>query len=186
MQAFGSFKSKMLGTRYNNALGFTRMIIHGTISFSDYLAAQWLHIRPRRWLAIVGVVLLVLVIWALWWTFIRSNHHRHDSGDWVFLAAIAYLMLLPLIVWYKSRRTYRQRRDLHRPLSFSVLDAGLETQTEHSHGMKPWSDYHRWKEGKAIFLLYISDNFFQLIPKHLFANDADIASFRAILQAKIK
>lgn len=50
---------------------------------------------------------------------------------------------------------------------------------------KPWSDYLRWKEGGKCFLLYMSDNLFQIVPKRFFHSDSDIDTFREMLTMRI-
>jgi len=162
------------------------MNCQGTISFKDYLAAQWVHVRPRPFLAFLGVVLLALAVWVILRIFLTSYHHPYSTGDWIFVTALSYLSLLPIFGWYRSRKTYSQRKDLHREISFSVNENGLEVRSENAHAIKAWSDFHKWKEGKTMFLLYLSDNMFQLVPKHFFENETAVASFRAVLQAKIK
>ena len=89
------------------------------------------------------------------------------------------------IVPYKCRRAYAQRKDLQRECTFLPSEEGLAFKSADTEGEKRWSDYLKWKEGKSVFLLYMSDNLYQLVPKRFFASEADIERFRDILTRKI-
>ncbi len=98
------------------------------------------------------------------------------------VAAITVLFWVP----YKCRRAYEQRKDLHRECTFTPSDEGLSFKSVDVEGKKAWSDYLKWKEGKSVFLLYMSDNLYQLVPKRFFATGADIDAFRDTLSRRVK
>jgi hypothetical protein len=67
-----------------------------------------------------------------------------------------------------------------------VSEAGLHFSTEGMAGTKPWTDYLRWKEGKDVILIYMSDDLYQMMPKRFFASDADLQAFREYLSQRVK
>lgn len=110
------------------------MEMKGTLRAEDVLAAQWLHVKPRPFYAIVGVFLLMLAASALWFSFsipaLRAN-------GWLLAVPIALLV-----------------------------------------GCAMWVPYR-------VFLLYIADDAFQIIPKRFFQSETDVGLFRELLKAKI-
>jgi YcxB-like protein len=162
---------------------FNVMEMRGTLETGDVLAAQWLHLRPRRSYAIVGVLLLVLCAWALWYSF---SVPALSTNAWFLVGCVVFLILL-FALWlpYKSIRSYRQRKNLQRETYFVASDNGLMGQNENGYMTTPWGDYLKWKEGRGGFLLYVSDELFQVIPKRFFQSESETAAFREMLRAKV-
>src|SRR5262249_856185 len=132
-------------------------MIQGTFSPQDLISANWLHWRPRRTLAVVGILIIAAFFWSLWYAFFGAWSAELGWTRGVLLGALVYFVAffgiaLPL----RIRRTYRQRKDLQRPCMFVPSESGLRVETEGVEGVKPWSDYLKWKEGKSTFLLYMS------------------------------
>jgi hypothetical protein len=161
-------------------------MITGTFSPSDVKSAAWVHLRPRRSYFIVGVVLLAAFLWAGWVSFFGEGRPAGNWGRWVIPAVIAYFALI-FGVWspYQITRNFKQRKDLQREVSFGLSDSGIEMATTDFHGVKSWGDYLRWKEGKKVFLLYLSDNMYQVVPKRFFPSEAEISDFRALLKRMV-
>ena len=158
------------------------MEMKGTLRAEDVLAAQWLHVKPRPFYAIVGVLLLMLAASVLWFSFsipaLRAN-------GWLLAVPIALLAGSAMWVPYRSVRSYRQRKNMQRELRIATSDRGLLGESETGHINAPWTDYLKWKEGDKVFLLYIADDAFQIIPKRFFQSETDVGLFRELLKAKI-
>lgn len=96
------------------------------------------------------------------------------------LFAIARWGILPR----HARRTYRQHKSLHRPLTQTVSDEGLLSEEGDNRVFLPWSECHRWREGAEEFLVYPSEVLFHMLPKrHL--DSGQIESVRALLKEKV-
>ncbi len=158
------------------------MEMKGTLSVGDLLAAQWLHIKPRPTYAVVGVVLVVLAVLALWFSFSLPDLRGH-----AWLLAGPIIVIVAFAVWapYSSIRNYRQRKSMQRELRSTVSDTGLLGQNENGHMNVPWTDYLKWKEGAKVFLLYVSDDGLHVVPKRFFQSEADVRAFREMLKAKV-
>lgn len=161
-------------------------MIQGTFTERDLRNAAWTNLRPRRSFAIVGGVLVVLFFWALWLAFFGSRSFEPEWMRWLMLGVPAYFAW-SFAFWLprKVRKSFRQRKDLHRPCFYFPSDTGLGAETEGAAGVKPWTDYLKWKEGKSVLLLYMSDDMYQIIPKHFFPSDDDLAKFKDLLREKV-
>jgi hypothetical protein len=160
------------------------MEARGILEVREIFAAQWLHVKPRPVFAVLGVLLIALAMWALWFAFFDLSEHHW--GGWLLLTCIAVLLLQFLVYApYNLRRQYSQRKDLQRELAFVTSDAGLSIQTDHGAMSTPWQDYLKWKEGRTLFLLYLSDAMFQIVPKRFFASASDVDAFRDTLRSRV-
>lgn len=150
-------------------------------------SAQWVHLRPRRAVGIAGVVVLALAVIAE--AVLVFGPHVPELGwvRWALPVSLAYFALI-FWVWlpYRTRRTFKQRKDFQREASYAPSESELIVQNDTGRSAKPWADYLKWKEGRRVFLLYLSDNMFQVVPKHFFSSDAEIEEFRSLLQQKVR
>lgn len=162
------------------------MELKGRVVVGDLLAAQWVHVRPRRSLAVVGMVLLGLTVFVMAAQFIAHRPSLTDPGTWIMPGILAYFAFTAF-VWVpgRVRRSYSQRKDFQHEISMVVTSAGIEARTVQGYGVKPWSDFLKWKEGKSVFLLYLSDHMYQVVPKRFFAGRADIDAFRNVISESI-
>ena len=162
------------------------MELKGRIVVGDLLAAQWVHVRPRRSLAIAGILLLGLTAFVTVASFVGHRQSLADPKAWILPGILAYLAFVAF-VWVpgKVRRSYSQRKDFQHEIRMMVTSAGIEARTEQGYSEKPWSDYLKWKEGKSVFLLYLSDQLFQIVPKRFFVARGDIDTFRGVIRQSI-
>jgi hypothetical protein len=161
-------------------------MIQGTYTPQDLWAASWSHIRPRRSLAVVGVLLAGAFVWALWAAFFGRFSAEAGWTRWVMIAVGIYLVgYFGVGIPYFTRRAFRQRKDLQRPCKFTPSESGLGFETEGAQGAKPWSDYLKWKEGKSAFLLYMSDGMYQVLPKRFFSSPDEVDAFREMVREKV-
>jgi hypothetical protein len=162
------------------------MELKGKIQFEDLMAAQWLHMRPRRTMGVIGILLLGLAVLAMVGSFLHGKQSLTDPMLWILPVVLVYLALL-FFVWFprKVRRSYSQRKDFKHEISMVVTSDSLEMRTEQGYSVKPLTDYLKWKEGKNVFLLYLSDHLFHIVPKRFFAAHEDVDSFRDVIRHAI-
>lgn len=157
-------------------------MIKGNFNANDLISAHWVHLRPRRSLAVVGVILFALMLWALAISLRPPVSYELGVGRWILPGSLVYGMVwFGALVPYRARRTFRQRKDLQRETAFVASEAGLAASNEYAQGSKPWADFLKWKEGKHVFLLYLSDGMYQIVPKRFFSSDSDMDEFRRLL-----
>jgi YcxB-like protein len=158
------------------------MELRGTLSARDVLAAQWLHIKPRPTYTVIGVILLIAALWALWFSFSLPDLR---SNGWLLVGALAVIATFGFWLPYRTVRSYRQRKGMQRQLRMVPTEPGLLGENETGQATVPWADFLKWKEGNGAFLLYVSDDVFHIVPKRFFQSANDIAGFREMLAAKI-
>ena len=157
-------------------------MITATLEESDYLHAQSVH---RKWSMRKAVVVYSLNIvavgagWALWglgaWS-IAAGILGGVVGGVVAGSIVSYIY-----VPWKAKRVFRQQKSLQREFTLSWDADGVRTKSENGAFSSNWSDFLRWKESETLFLLYLSDIQFLMIPKRAFGDKAEIEDFRGHL-----
>ena len=103
---------------------------------------------------------------------------------WVFIFAFVWFF-----VYRRLRGNYQRTFDdtpaLHRVRTVQVSDEGI-TMTEPTFSYRATSaHYTRFAETPNLFLLFISNNAAEFIPKRIFTNEFAMQEFRALLQQNI-
>jgi hypothetical protein len=161
------------------------MQLTGKYTERDLRSAMWLHLTPPWFMSILGVLLLAVAIWVLWMSFV-GPHPSSGWAKWSLLAFLLYLLVgFGFYVPYRIRSTLHQYKALQREFTFSPSEAGLHWTGETGNAIVPWSDFLRWKENDSVFILYVSDSHYHVIPKRLFAVAGDIEAFRAIVNEHV-
>lgn len=90
------------------------------------------------------------------------------------IAPIAYVYAIMLIgryvaVYVMVRRQFREQRGLTEPHDISWDEAQLRVSGPMLKSQTAWSGYHKWRENERVFLLYVSSNLYQVLPKRWFS-----------------
>lgn len=162
------------------------MKISGQLDWKDYLKAQRLHMRPSRAARAALYVAMVVVIGALAYGFgAMAAGAGAEIWSWLLplviiggLTVLYYYVLLP----WNVRRIFSQQKELSVPLEHEITDSALVSSSQYGSGVRPWADFHKWKEDKDVLLLYMSDVMFVLIPKR-FCTAEQVEAIRSHLVA---
>jgi len=147
---------------------------------SDVLAAQRLHMRPslRVLVLVAAVVIVALVAIAL----LISGRVTSALYPAVLVAAITAVVLWGAVHFlylpWLARRMYRQHKMLRDASEISWDEQGITYRSTSAHSTIAWEDYVTWKESEHLFLLYLADRLFQMVPKRVFASAAEEQDFR--------
>lgn len=151
------------------------MIVQGRCKESDYMSAQFLHLRPRPAFAVVGILLLGLAVWALF-----------DSRSLILLGCLIFLVAIcAFYIPFKAKRTFRQYKALSEPIVMEVREDGLFFKRQNGEGLVPWSHIIKWRSSKTLVLLYPADNLFYIVPSHFFDAPEMYNSFLEALRARL-
>jgi YcxB-like protein len=157
----------------------------GQLSESDLLAAQWLHIRPRRSYQLVGMLLLALFLIAV---VLGVYGAIRGTVSWfnLSLAVTSGAVLALWAAWFRwrVRKVYRQQVSLHGDQRYRATDEYLDASSPHGSGILNWSAIVKWRQSDKLVLLYQSDLVFHVIPKRWMTPD-QIGVFAAFLSSNV-
>jgi len=144
----------------------------------EHLAAERLYYKSTRLSKLDKVVACLLVAvgayftWAVgprWWALIW---YPLAVAEWFNLFSLRPLQMM---YWFKRnpklRETYR--------LTFS--SSGLHFRTASIDSRITWSHYTRMLEDSRLFLLLYGSRMYSVIPKRVFASQADLSRFRVLV-----
>ena len=141
--------------------------MHIHVLSDDIKAAYRLHIFPRsRAVAATGLLLL-----GAFYVLAIANVAKIVGGssrwhDWITVLSAAYLP-----IWYfmlvpaSAKKMYAQLKALQAPMEMIVKQDGLAVTGPNGDGLIPWNHVHKWRESKYVFLVYITDALYHVIPK---------------------
>jgi hypothetical protein len=144
------------------------MVVEGSIKEGDYVAAQFLHMRPRPLFAALGAILLCIFLLVLFF--------NRDIAGFVVLFALA---AFPLYTLWSAKRAFRQYKALSEPQAIEVKESGLYFKRENGEALVPWSHVRKWRHNNKLLLLYPASRLFHLIPSHFFTSHESYLNFLA-------
>lgn len=161
------------------------MKIRCQIEPADYVRAQYLHLRPRpliKWLGIFLVALFLLV--SLQQIFIPADG-KISALPFILLAVLAYLVIT-YGVWlpYRTKKIYKQQKTLQEPYDSELTDDEFISTNSIGAARIKWRDFHKYKVGRDMILLYQSDLIFHMFPRRWFG-EGEYDRFLAILKSSL-
>lgn len=147
----------------------------GRIGEADYVAAQFLHLRPPPMvLSLLGLALGAAVL-ALALT--RSP---------VLLSTLAVLATYGLLVMpWRARRRYRASPSIAAPMALSIDEQGLRFDRGGREQQLRWEQLGRWRGSRRVVLLYPVKSGFYLVPASFFERPQDFEVFVELLRQRV-
>jgi hypothetical protein len=148
------------------------MKISGQLLWTDYLKAQYLHMRPSTVGSSAVYVLLGFFVLAALASMAFSVGSAGFSDSWpFFLPPLLVIAILPLYFYVflprRVRRLFEQHKELSAPVEHEITPEGLITKSQYGNSNRPWSIFSKWRENKDLLMLYVTDIQFVMIPKRL-------------------
>jgi hypothetical protein len=151
-------------------------MITASVTVDDYIAAHRLHLRRRSliWYAIGAAVLVVGVVMVF-----------AGVKTWAPITIMAGVGGL-LGQWWedrigmpsKVRRLYAQFKGIEEAGVLTWNAEYLEGRSANGQGKRKWRDYVRFTENEEVFLLYLTDDLWEAIPKRSFSAE-QLVEFRS-------
>ena len=163
------------------------VFIEGRITESEFMSAQRANSFSSAWrtasLEIVGFLsvagttaaAILYLKGSLPFSFIWF-----PAGIGLFIAAVL------VFVYFQIRSQYRQTKLMQAPFSAEVSDEGLRCSSEFGDALLPWDVFLYFYETPNLLLLYQSQRSFNIIPKRLFRDQADIDKAVEIVSRNVK
>ena len=83
-----------------------------------------------------------------------------------------------------AKRRYRQQRGLQRPYTVSWTSDAITFASEQGASTIPWADFHNLRETDNLFLLFLSDANFLIVPKRAFPDALLLDAFRDVVGSR--
>lgn len=140
-----------------------------TLTESDVVKAMQLHCRGAR----STLIVLVLVASVVLLLGILSGYKAVGIGAAVG-GLIGYFCVLYLVTPFNAKRQYKQNRALRAEIYMHLSSQELGFKAETGESKLLWSDIHKWKYAKGVYLLYVTSNMFHMVPSRALANENEL------------
>ena len=158
------------------------MTLHCQLTADDYVRARYLHLRPRpvfKWLFILAVAAAVVTQALLW---LMPGKERPEMTPLLVQLGLAVYLLFRLLVRLprRTKAVFSQQKSLQAPYDLEISEDQYQATSAHGTSAMPWRDFHQYKVGPTMILVYQSDALFHMFPKRWFA-DGEFTEFQQIL-----
>ncbi|MBW4652033.1 MAG: YcxB family protein [Kaiparowitsia implicata GSE-PSE-MK54-09C] len=99
---------------------------------------------------------------------------------WLACLALFYGVWVP----YLAKKIYKQQKTMQEPFELEPTAVKIIETSSRGISRLRWTDFHKYKLGKDIVLVYQSDPLFQIFPKRWFSED-EYREFRQILKGAL-
>jgi hypothetical protein len=91
-----------------------------------------------------------------------------------------------LLIRRKIIKAFERQPSLRGQQSWSFDESGVSYHSEKVTAQFSWTDYVRWKEDEAVFVIYPSDLIFHVVPKRwAVGGEPAVKAVRGLLQSSI-
>jgi hypothetical protein len=164
------------------------IVISGSLSANDYLAAMRLHMRPRPLYYWLGIILCLLAVGVMLHQTIFIPLTLDNA--WIPLAFLVGISLVGNYFFIslpkQVRRTYAQQKLLHENQLIQINSDFLITSTGQTYRKVKLDIFHNYKYNNRMVLLYQSEAVFNIFPRRWFSSDADYDLFVSYVKDRVK
>jgi hypothetical protein len=157
------------------------------VSEEDYVGARDLFVaneKPfyrrvsRRAMPWTGGLLLILAI------LFAVGPQRNLNLALVNVAIGTYLLYCGFAIHRYFRRAYRKDQRFQYDFTLDASEEGIHVVTPTSESEMKWATFVRYLESDKIFMLFIADLLFIVVPKRAFAS-GEVDQFRDLLRRNL-
>ncbi len=164
------------------------MVIECKLSKAEMNEAFRMNLSGSFWLATIlrsiRVIILIVVVVAV----ASVKILNHDSENWGQVAILLAFVLLAVVLyfWRIGNAIKKSAAKINTACDRMTLDGqGLTTANAGGgNSFVPWSQLHKWKEGKLVFTVGDPKGF-RTIPKSAMS-EMQVGEVRGILQSSIR
>ena len=142
------------------------------LSKTDVIKAMQLHCKGTRRIykaaSILGGCLLLIGYFTEYKTFGYGS---------VVGGLLGYFSVLFLFIPINASRRFDIHRTLNAEISFSMSEQGIRFKSEVGENKLQWADIRKWRYGKGMYLFYINNSMFHMIPSRVLSDDSELCYF---------
>ncbi len=117
----------------------------------------------------LGLVLICGMLLLTMLQFLIPPDGRITALPFILIALGGYLGIV-YGVWlpYRTKKIYKQQKTLQEPYDAEITKDELISTSSRGRATIRWTDFHKYKVGKDLLLVYQSDAIFHMFPRRWF------------------
>jgi hypothetical protein len=112
------------------------------------------------------------------------------GGLLMIVLPLSYWLTVPLIGYLivpgRARRLFAQTKAASAPFSVTWNADTISFESAEWKQRQKWTEFLKWRENDALFLLYINIQSYRIIPKRAFPDAAASQAFASIVREKLQ
>lgn len=163
------------------------LTMNAQLTAQDYVKAQFLHLRPRAVFKWVGVIIVLLAVIVFVFAAYRDLQEKRLSSAvmWMGIAGLYFTICYGFLLPWRSRRHFKQQKTLNASFKMTIDSEALRSESSFGTLHFKWKDFHKYKIGNNLILVYQSDLLFHMFPRRWFESEEDFRLFLFYLQQNL-
>jgi hypothetical protein len=141
-----------------------------------------------------GVIPLVYFLVMIFvFTVLNANSPYSSSASPLFrnlIGIVLFILILiiigPIVLKTVARRNFKSNKEFQSAVDFIITEDGLSGHSIIGDFQRDWDYFSKFVESKDAFVLFLSNNTVNYLPKRCFFNENDINITRIIFKNKVK
>lgn len=137
-----------------------------------------------------GVKLLIYILLFLF-LFMRINASSSDDSSLLnnVIALVLFIVVLiiigPIILKKEAKKNFKGNKEFQYAIDYIINEEGISGRSVTADFHRDWSYFSKFVETKYAFVLFLSNNTVNYLPKRCFMNEDDINTARIIFKNKV-
>jgi len=151
------------------------------VTQQDFLRATFYFHYSKPVMNIIRIVVFIMLLAVIYISINNPEIPRTRDMVIIFFCVGYIYIAVPLIVYYRAKKTYRTIKNIDLPITYEFTDSKIELTSGELHSTIPWDNVYKVGESKSLFYIYQSKGIANLLPKRFFTDD-QIAGFRELVK----
>lgn len=155
------------------------------LTSEDCLKAQLLNMRKSHltWALLTAVIVLISASF-VWDVLTLPRQQVHWLVSFAPIAGVCLLIIYKVWLPWHARKIFRQQKALQELQEVEISSEGLMTTSSRGSWKMKWVEFHKYKIGSDLILVYLSDAAFHAFPKRFFSEE-EYALFQSYLATSL-
>lgn len=158
------------------------------LNVNDLKEANQAH-SQQTWLIYYIFIFVIIVLSSVIPLLVQGDVSVNELLLSAIVPTLLFLALLYLVFYLVQnlaiKRAWKSQPGVQSEISVETTAEGLQINTEFAESKHKWPLYTHWKETANLFIVYQSNQVFNLFPKRAFNCEAEVNEFRELLRANL-
>lgn len=157
------------------------VIVTGKLEEQDFIKANF-NFFWGKWQNKLLLLVCFVIVFLGGWLVIMTGIRDVTMNHFYFLVPVLIPVILPLTIWFQSKKTYANLQEFQRNYRYVFTTTGYQVQDEKSSSQMTWESIQKVEETKEAFHLFFRKNLFSIVPKKHIEDSEDLLRLRKIIR----